>query len=282
MLTPSQPHPEPRRPVNLADAANEPNNTGSSTEKQSADAPPGTQARSASDASEHGREVTGDHERQPSEQAVRISSLPAIDLQKDGLDWATFIMTFIVMGIAVWQIVLLRRSVISGERATAATEKSLDLTRLQQRAWVGPSSVEMHVAATGLIRCSIRVVNSGGTPAKRCRAWARIVPVTKEHPLMFEKSDDAAHASAFILHPGRDITLAVHGKRPLSGDDFAAVLRRIVTVYVYGRIDYADVFGRAHWSTFCVYYDPAKKAPIAANEHNDSDDEGAAPQAPPP
>lgn len=54
-------------------------------------------------------------------------------------------------------------------------------------------------------------------------------------------------------------------------DDFK---NRAVTIYVFGRVTYKDVFDRKHWATFCYILDAATLDSFTlCDEHNETDDE---------
>jgi hypothetical protein len=53
--------------------------------------------------------------------------------------------------------------------------------------------------------------------------------------------------------------------------DINLLENRDVTIYVFGRVCYHDVFNRPHWLRFCSLYMPKEKAYFACSVYNEVD-----------
>lgn len=148
-------------------------------------------------------------------------------------------------------------------------EASLKLSRdqmvLAQRAWVGVSKVDVDSAN----RVFLLITNSG-------QSTARHVAVTFESRYVLAGSGrprlGANRISEGLLVPGAQFPLSVQEKLDIiPGKD----------LYVYGRIEYSDVFHQRHWTNFCLIQAPALHGYRWCTDYNSADQEGEAPDLTP-
>lgn len=141
-----------------------------------------------------------------------------------------------------------------------ALNSSVEEFRLEHRAWVSLAEVifariapdgnigsvpinQLKVGDKALVNISFK--NTGTTPAFNVSGGARLdiflttAPAFKPLP----------KSSSFgVLQPGEQIfqTISLEKLSPENVNAFNSGL-----THIYGRVDYSDTFGIAHWSTFC-------------------------------
>lgn len=78
---------------------------------------------------------------------------------------------------------------------------------------------------------------------------------------------DARH-SVIPLGGGRTQKIEVAAPK-LTEEEKAAISRNELYVFLYGRIDYSDIFGEPHWTTWAVCYETIRGDWSATAEHNE-------------
>jgi hypothetical protein len=145
---------------------------------------------------------------------------------------------------------------------------AVDQSRLDQRAWLGIGTIdigEMH--APDPIAINIQVVNSGKTIAKEAvfpvGVVATDIPIdiarfVKTHPYKRAPDERGFLPGGQIVFPNLPITITAK-----SGSTDALGITSVQTgaknLYVYGDIQYKDVFEKRHTTRFCGVYDPKRK-----------------------
>jgi hypothetical protein len=127
--------------------------------------------------------------------------------------------------------------------------------RLDQRAWVGPgkASFLQPVEPDKEFSLCVEIVNSGKTPALRFKGKISIqmqpieslfLPDYRRDPLKKSK------ASVGTLLPG--VPRCLHSPpTQLSSEVIDTLKSGEETFYVFGRVEYGDVFGGIHCTMFC-------------------------------
>lgn len=116
--------------------------------------------------------------------------------------------------------------------------------------------------------CLIR--NSGRTPAISVRPDISIEGRTDPLP----KAITRLRAKNRIdLGAGQSLVIPVPGKGPIRSDSAARIEAGEVVVYVYGFLDYSDLFGCQYTLEFCGFYDPKVDSEnplmlLGCSEHN--------------
>lgn len=140
--------------------------------------------------------------------------------------------------------------------ATAALNATIERDQRDQRAWVGIEKMNLikREVAEGRVGFTINIQNTGKTPGLRATPRIRYsrTPVKDLGdfdfpPKVIESSVYApgvASRQLFFFLPeeafnGQEVDLFYAGKLP---------------VYIYGAIDYEDVFGKKHFTRFCAIY----------------------------
>jgi pimeloyl-ACP methyl ester carboxylesterase len=106
----------------------------------------------------------------------------------------------------------------------------------------------------------VDIKNTGGSPAQQVRVLAlTIYQPTSSIPDQIPKPRDSMEGpvSSSVVGPGQSQSVSFGLSRPLSAGQVDAIKKRAAVLYFVGRIDYADLSGRAGELMFCLVYDPA-------------------------
>jgi hypothetical protein len=171
--------------------------------------------------------------------------------------WRSFISNGQLMSVFFTGIIAVATVVYAlvSIRQLTIMDRQLEQSRLDQRAWVGPVEALMPKSAESPEpHLGVKIMNSGKTPARKLRsqistqylpAGAEFVPIYK---------DVSMKPSISVIQPGMRInllSLATLGIMTRQEMDGVRAGRNIL--YLYGLLTYEDIFGRPHWTKFCLY-----------------------------
>jgi hypothetical protein len=158
----------------------------------------------------------------------------------DGILSVVSILGFIVLG---YQSCELRRT-----NEIAST--SLDLSRLQQRAWVGVAEAQVAIRPNELADIRFRLANSGQTPARQLKSQIEAVVLSAAEPLRIEYPLDAPRDGT-ALAP--NASTVIQDRKWLMRPDVIAALRsRQSVLWAHARVTYTDIYGNERLTTVCV------------------------------
>ncbi len=168
------------------------------------------------------------------------------------------------IGLFYWQLRLIRTAAddakkagIAAERAADATAASVDLARDTAK-----RQLRAYVTVNGVIRTKdpgdldgagfavlVDIKNSGQTPALDSLQWARIE--IKEFPLETQLPIHCLeNPTKGILPPEAKNLQFPTFTRALTIIEENAILANHTAIYVYGEVEYLDVFGERHLTQF--------------------------------
>lgn len=153
---------------------------------------------------------------------------------------------------------------------------------IDQRAWVAVYAVEGFPEADKEFVVKTTIRNTGKTFAKHYKGFIRpeaFRPGQGRHP-DFSVEENAPTAkppevSIGLLPPNGEYSGTLNVKEnheKVTPDEIKAVKSGEVILLIHGRIDYDDIFGCHHWTTFCYRLNSAITAYSAYESHNDADD----------
>ena len=117
--------PQPRRPDSVAEPADGRQQKGNAQQGAPAQSSTGAQALQPANGGDQTPAVARPNEQQATNQSVTVRSLPPVSIEPDWVNYAQIGLTLVVLGLGVWQLVLLRRTVKATEdAATAATDSA--------------------------------------------------------------------------------------------------------------------------------------------------------------
>jgi len=155
----------------------------------------------------------------------------------------------------------MRKAANFASRSANAAEVSNTTTRtaleVGERAYVGDKGIKISgkVAPSDQPTVVVDILNGGRTPALNLVSAVSMTYSLK--PMKKFERADTTGASRSTLLPGADTwSNGVTTKRLLLTEEAQALDNKTAWLYVYGVIEYDDVFGK-HWeSTFCYFYVP--------------------------
>jgi len=154
---------------------------------------------------------------------------------------------------------------------------TIDNFHLDQRAWVAEETMSGIPEIDKPFAIIVIVKNTGKTFGTHITdaAIANIVPIGK--PPEFWRESKIKRTGTFFIPPNGEKGITLY---PIDGSATKKLTQpgldelKFKTLYVFGRVDYTDIFGCPHWTTFCYFLDPRDNlhSYSACKEHNDADD----------
>jgi hypothetical protein len=185
------------------------------------------------------------------------------------------VVTLIVIGIYAWYA---RQQTIETSNAANAAMEATKLAKssaeLDQRAWMGIAWISGKSEVGKQLTITVSFKNTGRTPAKKVRIRSVAEGIPKNEFPNFAKEKTVVQESKGIAFPQAEIfaTLPLSKYKNLEENTLKAIMNADTIIYVYGILEYDDIFKRHHWITFCYYLRPNESRYGAYKEHNDTDD----------
>lgn len=139
----------------------------------------------------------------------------------------------------------------SERESNKALQSSLEVSRLDQRAWMGVSTIVGPMTLGAEFSSTVISVNTGRTPALHVTMYVSSQAVPRGGRADFTKLI-AVRASG-VVPPSGGMSVTTHSPNGLiiSQPNIDVYRTGQITVAVFGKVTYSDVFGRPHWQTFC-------------------------------
>jgi hypothetical protein len=140
-----------------------------------------------------------------------------------------------------------------------SAKESMEQSRLDQRAWLG--AVEMRepvdMAVGKVAKFGVLITNTGKTPAVNftsqmvVRAFGR----AEKFEAIYPQPPTGIHSNS-VIQPAMKIELWSPIKRALLQSDIDSLKNGEYVLYIYGVLNYDDIFKRHHWTHFCMVLQP--------------------------
>lgn len=176
------------------------------------------------------------------------------------------------------EAVLLRVEQMASAAAAsaAAATASVALAKTQQRAWVGVAAMDVEIPTSPDLQGVVTVwlINSGATPALHLRMGTCVHRTTGsiDFPRVLESRPvtwaNEAEAAAILLPDVKIKNLTRLDVRDPGIN--AALLGGTAQMCIYGAIEYSDVFGTPHQTTFAYKWNAATVSVDAIPGHNNA------------
>jgi hypothetical protein len=141
----------------------------------------------------------------------------------------------------------------SNQTATAQLDSQRNALRLERRAWVGADqALKPFVQAGRPVAVSVQIVNTGQSPGLRVESNNRLVPVELGQAFKPEFPDLPTRPSSPALLPGMRTTATVVSNWTVTDARLSAIKDGKLTVYLYGRITYRDIFNQPREGGYCM------------------------------
>jgi hypothetical protein len=169
----------------------------------------------------------------------------------------------------------------AAQTAQDAVKLTENQSMLDQRAWVAFTVVNGTPQVNQPFIVRVTAQNSGKTFAKKLRTSVvfQAGDAGTKPDYSHELNPKNAFQSATLLAPNAsyETTSIVtgEGSNPyhpnLTADQLDKVKTGKTVVFIFGRLDYVDIFKNPHWTTFCDYLDQDLTWE-GCDEHNDADE----------
>lgn len=159
-------------------------------------------------------------------------------------------------------------------KAQAAASEQL---RLDERAWVTEVSISGEPQIDQPFAILVELRNTGKTPARHFQGKIVSDPSPRGAEPDLAKLKAIRYTGSGILAPNSSKFLTTY---PLKGSATEKLPKegmdevKASTLYVFGRVEYDDIFDCHHWSTFCAFLDPREnyRKYSLCKQHNDADE----------
>ena len=131
-------------------------------------------------------------------------------------------------------------------------DASIEQTRLDQRAWVGP--IETIVPPIGSTdHYGVLIVNTGKTPARKvfARISTKYIPTRSTFTATYIRN--VGQPSISVLQPNMRLqVMSLAYPQLINAREQAGIVSGDSTLYMYGIITYEDIFKKTRKTTFCL------------------------------
>ncbi|MGC9953456.1 MAG: hypothetical protein ABSD21_04155 [Rhizomicrobium sp.] len=170
--------------------------------------------------------------------------------------WFNFLLVIFTGGLVVvgaFQAIFLKASVDAGEKTAEAAKASADAVVSQLRAYIDVTVEITDINDPGPRKVTGYIKNTGQTPAYNVVNWMAVTCFTYPPPptLTFERPKTIKGEPPKFVTLARDSTLNMFAEFPaLSAGDLEEMKAGTKAIYVWGRVDYVDVFGKPRFTSF--------------------------------
>jgi hypothetical protein len=156
----------------------------------------------------------------------------------------------------------------------SAENKNMEQLALDRRAWLGATEVRGILEVGKPLEMTVQFKNSGKTPARHVAIDTCYRSVSTGNQFTFDCPEDKKGGSKGMLFPGGVFyaRVAPYPGKVVEQADLPALRSRQVTMFVFGRVRYDDIFDHPHWTQFCYSLAIAPTGWAVCTEHNDTDD----------
>jgi len=173
-----------------------------------------------------------------------------------------------------------RQAMEASERQSkAALDASIEVTRTDQRAWVGVIETEpptetvagenVYIKAGSHSIFRAVIANSGRTPALSVTTSTGDAGILSGVPFV-PRYDYRGEYGIPVIQPAAKFWILTSGDHAFTAKEIDAVKSGTFKVYFFGMINYKDVFGKSHRTNFCAVLDRNLKNFNACSQFNDA------------
>jgi hypothetical protein len=196
---------------------------------------------------------------------------------------AIFCAICVQAGIYLFQLKQIKKSAAAATKAAHAVEASVTQARGtlrdDQRAWVRLVDIQGIPEVGTIFSVDLVAANTGRTFAKNLTMRAVVELITeKEKEPDFDLEDRGAarkESSVSLLAPNDEYEtdIVLRKQTPpheITQSDLDGIRDGNLTIFVHGKMTYDDIFGCAHWTSFCTRLKPDLTY-ASYGKHNDVD-----------
>lgn len=165
----------------------------------------------------------------------------------------------------------------SADAAKNTVAAAREATQLDQRAWIGVGLPPFEIKINERAAPRVRVFNSGKTPAYIKRRVSIIEPLPKGQYPVFTPRENTGEVdeTMSVISPGSEYFVSHSFKKGVLDErlnplEFNAITKGDIVFYIWGQIDYEDIFYIPHWIQYCSFVRTDLGA-APCPTHNDTD-----------
>jgi hypothetical protein len=163
---------------------------------------------------------------------------------------------------------------VTGVFQLVIISQQLATQREDERAWVGIKSMGITVLQPmERLKCEVRVINSGKSFALRLTfpGGVQTSQIGFEDALaQYKKRPQGSISHAGALFPNIDQPIPSETSEVLSANQVADVVSGTLHVYLFGEVNYRDIFKEPHFTQYCGHYVPATLRFEDCGEYDDA------------
>lgn len=168
---------------------------------------------------------------------------------------ATFILATIAFGVGIWQAVISRQATRQQLRAYVFVEDILLIDSSQLTPQAGTTDLQINPPRPpNFPGLEWATKNSGQTPAYDVVHWGMIDVIENRHENTLVPPTDLASGPKTYIAAGSGTRKWMWFARALSQQEIADVIAGTRGIYVFGRINYRDAFGRKRHTLYRLRY----------------------------
>jgi hypothetical protein len=210
------------------------------------------------------------------EQNTKLTNLTEKTSKTKLTDWLNVLCTAIIMLTGIFaffiyrdQLQVMHGQLIQSERAM---NHSIESSRLDQRAWVGPVDIVVSKLELGSpMELKVIIENSGKTPALNTTIFVRAKTLMKESDFIAAYETTDKNRSNYVIQPGVKTHVILDMQEKIIQSHVDILKSGDEILYVYGKLSYDDIFNRSHETTFCSYLATDLKSITACRTNNMAD-----------
>jgi len=195
-----------------------------------------------------------------------------ISKPRNWCEWAMVAVTIGILCYAGAQTGIATRQAKTLDRQTRILDKTIEMARSDQRAWVGAVQPVIVQLKDSSMRVSITIQNFGRTPALNLVPQIHVRTLTSSESFApgrpAEPTDPKTRAA---LQPGQAFTLGPNEVPPISTDLADEINTGKTCFYAFGEVFYDDAFGEHHCTTFAYMLLPSLATWRVMNIYNTAD-----------
>jgi hypothetical protein len=154
----------------------------------------------------------------------------------------------LIIGFTAWTG---RAAMRSAKAADATVEHARDTSKLELRPYVGITSAKaLQLTTNNQNIAALTIENVGKTPAINVCTWFGSVGVNAGETFDFDLAEKPANLKRFTSPPNGKFILNIKANGLLSEEDIRKIRDGRTVLFVFGTIDYTDVFGDPHTTTY--------------------------------
>jgi hypothetical protein len=144
--------------------------------------------------------------------------------------------------------------------------------RLERRAWIGPVRMGLtEVAADKPLRVEVHLLNTGETPAREVQVQGALRIAAEGQLPTFTYDPPSRPPSRLVVQPQMTVIMPFNSRGNIQSGAFPLLNSGAQVIFMYGLVQYRDVFDRPHATRFCAFFNPDLKTIRWCNTYNDAD-----------